>query len=290
MGGGRRKNEGIIRAAWRRLITESIERSEQDSLKHMTRRSSSFDGKVVVVCVVAAVNLAVLNYFGMSNRIGWAVQQVSGLLGWVGWPEGGVRLVDWLLEGSRSRLCGLFFWAASCVTMYFVVPALVIKLGFRQSLGEYGLKLRGGLRHLKIYLVLFAIVLPAVVVVSFSENFQEQYPFYQDYRANRIPAGFLYWELAYAVQFFALEFFFRGFLVHGLKHRLGFYSVLVMVVPYCMIHFGKPFPETLASIVAGLVLGLLSLRTGTIWPGFLIHVSVAWSMDLAALVQKGLLF
>jgi len=56
-------------------------------------------------------------------------------------------------------------------------------------------------------------------------------------------------------------------------------------VPYCMIHYGKPFAETMGAIVAGIVLGTLAMKTRSIWSGFLIHVSVAISMDVAALMQ-----
>jgi len=55
-----------------------------------------------------------------------------------------------------------------------------------------------------------------------------------------------------------------------------------------MIHFGKPFPETMAAIIAGIVLGTLSLKSRTIWMGVLIHYSVALTMDLSAVWQKGL--
>ena len=43
------------------------------------------------------------------------------------------------------------------------------------------------------------------------------YPFYK--HAGDSWADFLGWESVYILQFFALEFFFRGFLLHGLKHR-----------------------------------------------------------------------
>ena len=59
-----------------------------------------------------------------------------------------------------------------------------------------------------------------------------------------------------------------------------------MVVPYCMIHFGKPMAETIAAIVAGIALGILSLKSKSI-PGIFIHYSVAIAMDFAALYQKG---
>jgi membrane protease YdiL (CAAX protease family) len=56
-----------------------------------------------------------------------------------------------------------------------------------------------------------------------------------------------------------------------------------------MIHFGKPLPECLGSIIAGLVLGVLAMDTRSIWGGVTIHVAVAWGMDFAALSQKGVL-
>ena len=108
---------------------------------------------------------------------------------------------------------------------------------------------------------------------------------------RRLDAGtrswydFWTWEALYAAQFFSLEFFFRGFWLRAGKQGMGSHAIYAMVVPYCMIHFGKPFLETLAAILAGLFLGTLALRTRSIWSGFLIHVGVAISMDLAALAQ-----
>ena len=100
----------------------------------------------------------------------------------------------------------------------------------------------------------------------------------------------LIWELIYFLQFFGLEFFFRGFLLHSLKPSIGIYSIFVMMVPYCMIHWGKPIPETFAAIFAGIFLGWLSYRNGNIWMGLVLHCTVAFSMDVMSLFNKGLLF
>ena len=54
-----------------------------------------------------------------------------------------------------------------------------------------------------------------------------------------------------------------------------------MMVPYVMIHFPKPYLEACGAIVAGVVLGSLSMKTGSIWAGFLIHSTVAILMDSA---------
>jgi len=75
-----------------------------------------------------------------------------------------------------------------------------------------------------------------------------------------------------------------------LRPTLGLYAIFVMMVPYVLIHaFGKPFGETLGAILTGLVLGALAMATRSIWFGYLIHVSVALTMDVLALAHKGVI-
>ena len=93
--------------------------------------------------------------------------------------------------------------------------------------------------------------------------------------ANRSHFDLWTWEALYAAQFISLEFFFRGFLLQGLRRALGANAIFVMIVPYCMIHYGKPMPETFGAIGAGLILGTLAMRTRSIWGGVLIHIGVA---------------
>lgn len=78
--------------------------------------------------------------------------------------------------------------------------------------------------------------------------------------------------------------------MQSLKPSLGFYSIFVMTVPYCMIHFGKPMTESFAAIFAGIFLGWLSYKNNNIWLGLLLHCTVALTMDVLALHHKGLLF
>ena len=130
---------------------------------------------------------------------------------------------------------------------------------------------------------------PLVFFFSHTASFQHRYPFYVLKSNESIYPNLLIWEGFYFVQFFALEFFFRGFLLHGTKSQFGFYSVFVMMIPYCMIHFTKPLTETIAAIIAGIVLGTLSLKSNSIWLGVFIHCTVALTMDFCSLYQKGML-
>jgi len=53
-----------------------------------------------------------------------------------------------------------------------------------------------------------------------------------------------------------------------------------------MIHFGKPYLEACSAMVAGTVLGSLSMRTRSIYAGFLVHGTVAILMDVLSLYRQ----
>jgi membrane protease YdiL (CAAX protease family) len=129
-------------------------------------------------------------------------------------------------------------------------------------------------------------MLPLVWMVSYTQQFQQSYPFYKLHYPNSSMNHFIAWQCFYFLQFLGLEFFFRGFMVHALKNRFGFYAIFIMMIPYCMIHFGKPWPETLGAIFAGIILGAMSLKSNSIWFGVLLHYSVAISMDLFSLIHQ----
>jgi membrane protease YdiL (CAAX protease family) len=183
-----------------------------------------------------------------------------------------------------AELAGLVYWSFTRSLGYFLVPVGVMLAFWRsERLRDYGLRMKGFLSHAWIYALFFGIVLVAVVIVAQHGRVRQLLPLLQ----RRLPEleRLILWEIVYASQFFTLEFFFRGFLVFSGRQSMGSMVVVAMVVPYCMIHFGKPWAEALAAILAGVVLGTLALKTRSIWSGFLIHVTVALSMDTAAMLQ-----
>jgi CAAX protease family protein len=200
------------------------------------------------------------------------------------------NLRAFVLNSSDNNLPTLRWWVLLMMIFYFVIPALIIKFGWRQDLSDYGLRSGHEPGFLKLLAACVALMLPLVYLMSLTAGFAAKYPFLQIYNGEPYTGQtLLIWELIYFLQFFGLEFFFRGFLVHSLKPSLGLYSIFVMTVPYCMVHFGKPPAETISAIIAGVFLGWLSYRNGSIWLGLILHCTVAFSMDIFALHAKGLL-
>lgn len=184
------------------------------------------------------------------------------------------------------------WWGICCILFLVLIPMLVARLFAGLGPRGTGVKLKGTGGDAWTYFALFIIFFPVVYLISRTEAFQATYPFYgRPAPGSRegLQEGFLLFEIVYCAQFFAIEYFFRGFMVLGLKRYIGWASVLVMLAPYCMIHYYKPLPEAMGAIGAGLVLGTLSWRTETILYGWALHYGVALSMDLLALHHLGYL-
>jgi len=238
--------------------------------------------KAAIVLVAAALVLTSLNY---GTTPDWFVSLLDGL-GFDGLAD---RAHEAFYESEHQQFNTLMFWGAIELVSYVAIPVVVITLVLREKVIDYGLRSSGILRQGGTYLLLFAASLPFILIASTTAAFQAKYPFYELSSGEGMWPWMVIWWVVYAAQFVGLEFFFRGFLVHGLKWRLGYITVFAMIVPYNMLHYQKPVLEALAAIAGGIVLGSLSLKTRSIWWGAMLHIGVAGTMDVLSLSQKGML-
>ncbi|NOY90556.1 MAG: CPBP family intramembrane metalloprotease [Deltaproteobacteria bacterium] len=265
----------------KRFFLETWQRAdaEADAERASRReRGLGYDYRPVWLLCVGAALLAIKARYG-------GAAEFEQLVHWM--AEGAAPGSFWirLPESPWYTLAGHAWWAGFRVLAYFLLPAVFIRVVLRERVREHGLR-RGGLREELPFLALaLGGVLVLVLLASQSAAFTAKYPFYR--LARRSGADLLAWELLYVAQFFSLEFFFRGHWLTVLRRSFGSYAIFIMVVPYCMVHFGKPLPETLGAILAGVFLGTLALRTRSIWTGFLIHASVGIAMDVASIVATG---
>jgi membrane protease YdiL (CAAX protease family) len=238
------------------------------------------DRRVAIVLLTAALALT-FNEFAASDPA-WLVTALDGL-GFDRWSD---RLFAAMHTSAHAEANDLTFWAVVQIVGYVVPAACVIRFVLRERLADHGVRIAGTFASARVYAVLFAIALPAIVVASTTQEFQARYPFLDVQPGDPLRPLLLWWCL-YALQFCALELFFRGFLIHGLAPRLGMASVFVMALPYNMLHYGKPLLEALAAIVGAIVLGTLALRARTIWWGAALHIAVAGTMDVLSLWHRG---
>jgi len=197
----------------------------------------------------------------------------------------GTGYLPMLRRDPFFELYGNIWWGIIHFIGYVVIPVIVIKFVLKQRVMDNGLRLEETRHYLFWYMALAAPIVFFAYFASFSRDFLNTYPFYR--LAFRSGFDLVAWEIIYLSQFAFLEFFFRGFLLHACRPAFGANAVFVMCVPYLMIHFSKPWPEATGAILFGLFLGILALRSRSIWGGAAVHMTVALSMDMLALMHRG---
>jgi len=267
----------LFRALHPRRFLEVLE--EIDCQSHDPRISrAKAQRQAAPTLLVVAICLLIIHYMKFNLVFKAALRWTSGAMGLP--PD---FLINALASTGFEDLIGDLWWGLWHLIGYVLIPFLFIRFGLGRRIADFGLGLGDVRQHLKWYLVLLTPILVFVVLVSFRDDFSTHYPFY--HLASRSWFDLLAWELIYLSQFVFLEFFFRGFILQSLKPAFGVNAIFVMCIPYLMIHFPKPWLEATGAILFGLFLGVLAMRSRSIWGGVAVHAGVAVSMDIAALVQ-----
>lgn len=146
----------------------------------------------------------------------------------------------------------------------------------------YGLQMKGF--RFKPYLLMLLIMVPLIAAASTQPDFLAMYPKLKaiSFLKGHQHSGWykLLYELSYGSDFFSIELFFRGFLVLAFAKWFGKDAILPMACFYCTIHFGKPMGECISSFFGGLILGIVIYHTRTIFGGLMVHLGIAWLMEL----------
>ena len=225
-------------------------------------------GKATVTLLVSLVVCVTWKCFGSPERY----------LRWFdGWSEAKL--------GISSPAAAAVYNFAACFVLLGVVPAGIVKWGFRQPLAAYGV-CRGNFRRT---LMSMAIWVPCFVLggflASLESGVQSAYPI--NPRAGDSAAAF------------ALH----GAIISSVLRGLGIplprvpprraaqsmgpaNALLVQVVASCLLHLGRPTLEVFASIGGALLWGLLVYRTRSILSGLAQHAALGISLD-AFLVLGG---
>ncbi|MBS1511181.1 MAG: hypothetical protein JST86_10085 [Bacteroidetes bacterium] len=133
------------------------------------------------------------------------------------------------------------------------------------------------------YLLMILIMLPLIIIAATQKDFLHMYPRVKFLLHTAEPQpSYRYWiyEICYGFDFVSIELFFRGFLVLSLLRICGTQCIVPMACFYCSIHLGKPAGEAVSSFWGGLLLGIVSYHTRSIRGGLVVHLGIAWLMEI----------
>lgn len=261
----------------RNIFTSLDEIDAEGPSYSLNRRESLRRVFWTLACV--SVCLLLIHYMKYNSTFRATLELFSTLLG-----NNPRHLLIEINNTGFGRLIGYAWWTFWHVIGYVVIPFFIIRYVLKSSFLDMGWRWQETHQHWKGYVMLLSPILVFVFIASQGESFVNHYPFYK--QAGRSWFDFIAWQFLYLLQFACLEFFFRGFMINSLRPAIGANAVWVMCVPYLMIHFPKLWPEAFGAILFGLFLGILALRSRSIWGGFLVHAGVAVSMDMASLIMQ----
>lgn len=168
---------------------------------------------------------------------------------------------------------------------FFVLTIPVVKLVFKQKAADVGL----ALKEKKMSLIIVLIALLVVPIMSLSGAVDAEMAAMYPLGGAKIfsNAGFfILYYVSYLAYYFGWEYLFRGMGLFNISNKYGpALAIVVTTMVSALIHssiagFGKPFAETFSAIFGGLILGFIAYKSKSIYPTFIIHMLLGFSLDM----------
>jgi membrane protease YdiL (CAAX protease family) len=181
-------------------------------------------------------------------------------------------------DTDTSRVVGAIYHFLGGFVLMGVLPALVVKLLFRERLADYGVGLGVPGRTLRTFFIWGPIFVLVAYLSSADAALRSKYPI--NPQAGASAAMFALHAVTYLLYYLGWEFYFRGFLLQGLRGAIGdANAVLVQVLGSALLHIGSPASETFGAVLGGLLWGALAIRTRSILSGLGQHYLLGIALD-----------
>lgn len=189
-----------------------------------------------------------------------------------------------MFDTSDDKFYSTLYWFSADGFLLLIVPLILIPLVLKGKPSDYGFRIGDYRFGLKSALFFIVVMFPVLWVASGSESFAKAYPQGGPFVRENIEV-LLYYELFVGFYMLAWEFFWRGYMLFGLKEKFGYYAIFIQMIPFFILHRGKPDIETFASIFAGLILGIQAWRANSFLYCFLVHWSVVIFIDVISVLR-----
>ncbi len=192
-------------------------------------------------------------------------------------------LVEQLSPEGQKRI-NIFVFNDVFRLLYLVVPISIIWwFHDRKNQPLYGFSLKN--HKAKVYWILLLCMVPLIIGASFLSDFLDYYP-RMGVLEVYCPEPWKIWlyELFYGLDFISIELFFRGFMIMAFIKYAGPNAILPMATFYLSIHYGKPLGEAISSFFGGTILGVISFHSRSIYGGIMVHVGIAWLMEIGGYI------
>ena len=186
---------------------------------------------------------------------------------------------------GQDRLDSRLYWFFTDGLLMFLIPFLSIKFVLKGKLSDYGFSLGDKKFGLFSVAAFFLFMLPFLWVVSATPDFAKTYPQGGSEVSSNLSI-FLLYEAGVLTYMLGWEFLWRGYMLFGLKEKFGYYSIFIQMIPFFILHKGKPELELLGSIFAGLVMGIQAWRSNSFVYSWILHCLIMFSIDTISILRE----
>jgi membrane protease YdiL (CAAX protease family) len=185
------------------------------------------------------------------------------------------HLASFTLFNDPDRTGAVFSFFTGLL-LFGVVPLLVIKFAFKESLSQYGVQIGDW----KFGLLAVAVMAPVMIALMYPSAKDPQilaeYPLFKG--AGASAGTFVQHAFLYLVYYVSYEMFMRGFIQFGLREKFGDWNaILIQTVVSSLFHIGKPNGEVYIAILGGLIFGIVVFRSRSL----LYVLTVHWLLGVA---------
>ena len=167
-----------------------------------------------------------------------------------------------------------------------IIPMLIVKVGFKERLEDYGIKIKKPLISVLIALLGIIFITPFTYFGAKNRDFISIYPLVKNSFGSA--KNFAIAEFFYFLYYIGYEFFFRGFLFMGIRRYIGDWEAMgVSLMATVLLHVDRPEGEMAMAILAGIVFPIIVKKMKTLWPVILIHAYTGISLDYWIILNRG---
>lgn len=193
-----------------------------------------------------------------------------------------------LMSPNGKNSNHIFFQRLFGVLLFGILPLLSLTLILSKNPENYGISFSANKDTWLWTLLLAVIILPVNFLNSKKPDNLDLYP--QIRNTNWSSGLLLASALSWIAYLFSYEVLFRGLLLFSAREAIGYWPAIILNTGiYSLVHYQKGIKETLGAVPFGIIICVLTFKTGNMLIAFFTHTILALSnewLSIHAYLQK----
>lgn len=211
----------------------------------------------ILSCFIAFASIAYIIYLALTSSI---------------------KIKSFFISQSGNNVNHILFQRLTGILIFGILPLLSLILIFSENPAEYGINFTFKRDTLIWLIILGAVIIP---MNYFNSKRKENLDLYPQMRNIHWSAGLVIVSaLSWIIYLLGYEILFRGLLLFSAYKVIGYWPAIILNTGiYSLAHYPKGIKEALGAIPFGIIICILSIKTGSFLLAFIVHCVLALSNE-----------